>query len=155
MATLHRTFIYAIAAGLLIPAAEPALAADGVTCCPSGGTGFTSGNDMGGLVPSTPDVSQSAAWHAYKFERDGIQYVQVNDRNGDVRVVIGLIGDTAWTLPMGRDADRVSTPHRRLPIPKDAVRSVVYHSPEIELVAYVGANGVVWAVEGLGGATTP
>lgn len=156
MATPHNTLIYAIAASLLIPTVGPALAAgdgDGSGGSSSGGHGLvvppppvtTAG--MGQPQPQTADISRDPRWHAYKFEQDGIQYLQVNDSDGNVRVTLGIIDSTVWTLPMGRDAGRVSTSQRRLVTPANAARSVIYHTPDFEFVAYVGTNGVVWAVE--------
>lgn len=160
MSTPHNTLIHAIAASLLISAVGPALASgdgDGSGGSSSGGHGLVvppppvTAAGMGQAQPQTPDISRDPRWRAYKFEQDGIEYLQVNDSDGNVRVTLGIIGGTVWTLPMGRDARRVSTSERRLVTPANAVRSVIHHTPDFELVAYVGTNGVVWAVEGSDG----
>ncbi len=99
---------------------------------------------LGQSFPQADDVSLAAAWRVYEFEREGVRYLQVNGLDGTVHAAIGFIGDTFWALPVS--ADRVSTPQRPLPISAEAVPSVVYRSPDAELVAYADAGGVVWSV---------
>lgn len=64
---------------------------------------------LGQSWPNTPDVSVSPHWHAYVFERGGVRYIQINDRNGTVHAAIGQAGDTLFALPLGVDAQRVDT----------------------------------------------
>lgn len=93
------------------------------------------------------DVSQSATWSAYELERDGIQYLQVNDSSGNVRVIIGNIGETFWTLPAGNTSDRVSLPQQTLSIPAGAKRTEVYRRPGVVLAAYEVDGGITWSIE--------
>ena len=65
--------------------------------------------DLGKAWPNAKDLSSSPNWHAYVFEQDGVRYIQVNDRNGTVHAAIGVVGNTAFALPMGVDAQHVST----------------------------------------------
>ncbi|WP_242107995.1 hypothetical protein [Luteimonas aquatica] len=147
MATLHRTLAYVIAAGALAPTANAALAEDGGPII-SDGHGFKKTEGLGAPAPVAPNVSIDPTWFVYKFDREGIEYLQVNDRAGNVRLVLGAIDNIVWTLPLGDQANQVSTSLQQQAIPADAKRSVVYHSAEFDLVAYTGANGVVvWAVE--------
>jgi hypothetical protein len=64
-------------------------------------------DDLGKAWPGTQDQSASPNWHAYVFERDGVRYVQINDRNGTMHAAIGMVGSTAFALPMGLDASNV------------------------------------------------
>lgn len=64
-------------------------------------------NNLGQAFPSAGLVAQDTTWQVYQFERDGVRYLQINDRVGNVRAAVGRIGGTAWVLPMGLDVDRV------------------------------------------------
>ncbi|MEQ4576804.1 MAG: hypothetical protein ABN502_17970 [Gammaproteobacteria bacterium] len=120
----------------------------GTACCLGEPHGVAKASTGIGLsAPIAANVSEDAAWNAYEFERDGIQYLQINDRNGNVRAAIGNIGDTFWTLPVGIDANRVSTPQQRLSIPNGSKRHEVYRRPNVVLAAYETANGIIWSIE--------
>jgi hypothetical protein len=132
---------WALAASLLVLMVEPALAQ------PSDGHGTPKGTTgLGKSSPSTSDVSLDPAWRVYAFERDGVSYLQVNDLSGAVHAVVGLVGGVVWTLPLGSDVDRVSTPQQPLPVAPDATWSVVYRSAEVELKVYAEAGTPVWVV---------
>jgi hypothetical protein len=64
-------------------------------------------NDLGKAWPNAQDVSVNPNWHVYAFERGGVRYIQINDRHGVVHAAIGLVGNAAFALPMGVDAQRV------------------------------------------------
>ncbi|HUB89273.1 MAG TPA: hypothetical protein VMA74_06035 [Dyella sp.] len=44
------------------------------------------------------------------FMLNGIQYIQVNDLNGTVHAAVGTANGTSIVLPVGVDAQNVSTP---------------------------------------------
>lgn len=99
----------------LLCAGLTAAVATGVNaqCCPSGTSGsprLLSSNGLGESAPRAANLSTDPAWRIYEFQRDGVNYLQVNDLAGNVRVAVGRVGDTAWVMPMGTDADRVSIP---------------------------------------------
>lgn len=102
---------------------------------------------VGQAALQSEDVSQSTGWNAYELERDGIQYLQVNDNDGNVHVIIGNIGQTFWTLPAGGAADLVSLPQQPLSIPAGATRTEVYRRPGVVLAAYEVSGGVIWSIE--------
>ncbi|WP_226470654.1 hypothetical protein [Luteimonas panaciterrae] len=133
----------------LVSMTTPVFAAEPSCGCPEEGHTLVKRavTGLGRPIPPAQDQSLSAAWRVYELERDGVLHLQVTDATGVVRFVVGQIGTTVWRLPMGSDVDRVSTPQRRLPIPAGSVRTVVYRSQDVEIVAYNGANGVMWAVE--------
>lgn len=122
------------------------------TPTPTGGPGDPHGTPkattgLGQTNPPSVNVSQSDAWAAYEFERDGIQYLQVNDSRGNVRAIIGGVGETFWTLPAGSAADRVSLPQQALSIPAGAPRTEVYRTADVVLAAYEVDGGIIWSIE--------
>lgn len=61
---------------------------------------------LGTSWPNTTDVSANPRYHVYRFERQGVRYIQVNDANGAVRGAIGYIANQVIELPVGIDASR-------------------------------------------------
>ncbi|QSQ35950.1 hypothetical protein ISN31_03365 [Xanthomonas translucens pv. translucens] len=111
-------------------------------CCPSGGTvpkaKATTG--LGEASPAATDLSADPAWKIYQFERDGISYLQINDVDGRVRSAVGRVGDTAWAMPMGTDADRVSIAS------SSVLGTVVYSSDDFVVRVVKGAKKLSWIV---------
>lgn len=149
MATFDRMALRVVAAGALMCVAGYVQAeTESTACCPGEPHGAPLAKTGVGLsAPLTSDVSQASTWNVYEFEREGIYYLQVNDRSGRVRAVIGNIGEEFWAVPMGTDVERVSTPQRRLPIPAGAKRIEVLRRPYSVLAAYETAGGVIWSIE--------
>lgn len=90
-----------------------------------------SGNDLGSPAPSKPNFSASPAWRAYAYDRGNVRFVQINDSNGVLRIVVAVADGNTLILPMGVDADRI-----HLAIPYDA--EVVYSDGVIEIDANDG-----------------
>ena len=67
---------------------------------------------LGQAWPNTTDVSASPNYHAYVFVLGGIQYIQINDLNGNVLGSVGTAGGQFITLPIGKFAQLVSTPQQ-------------------------------------------
>lgn len=67
---------------------------------------------LGQAWPNAPDVSISPNYHAYVFVLGGIQYIQINDANGNVLGSVGTAGGQFITLPIGKFARLVSTPQQ-------------------------------------------
>ena len=105
------------------------------------------GQGLGQSIPQAQDLSVDPGWLVYGFERDGMDYFQVNDLAGHVHIVIGNAAGTFWVLPAGDSSARVSLPEQRLPVPAKATRTVVYRSSAFTLVRYAGGADVLWAVE--------
>mgnify|MGYP003422914816 FL=1 len=127
--------------------------------CPSDGhgNGKLSGSGLGESFPMSADLAVDPAWQVYEFERDGIRYVQVNDKAGRVRVAVGRIDDTFWVLPIGSDADRVSLGSRPLAVGKGVkpmLRSIrgksIYRSNDLEVVLHRNGDQDRWVI-GLSG----
>lgn len=145
--SLHAPFlVLVLVAGAL--AAPSALAACG--CTDDGhGTPLLGGHSLGQSFPPAGLVAQDAAWRVYEFEREGIRYVQVNDRYGVVRAAVGRIADTLWVLPMGTDVDRVRVSGGAASLALPGM-STVYRSAEIEVDVVLDANGQPsWIVRSL------
>jgi hypothetical protein len=68
---------------------------------------------LGQAWPNAVDVSLSPHWHVYVFVLNGVKYIQVNDINGNVIGAVGTAGGQFITLPIGEDAQYVSTPQQR------------------------------------------
>ena len=64
---------------------------------------------LGQAWPNAADVSANPHWHVYVFVLNGIEYVQVNDLNGTVHAAIGTVAGTTIVLPIGVDAQNVTT----------------------------------------------
>jgi hypothetical protein len=62
---------------------------------------------LGESWPNAADVSTNPDWHAYVFQKDGVRYIQINDRNGTVHAAFGKAGEMVFALPVGVDAQRV------------------------------------------------
>ncbi|MGO1069295.1 hypothetical protein [Lysobacter sp. CA199] len=136
-----RTWICVLLAGSL-------LASGGAVGQASGGNTGPAAMAKTGLGQSgnSNDLSVDSLWKVYAFERKGIRYLQVDDQSGTPRAAIAYIGDTFWTLPIGQDVDRVSTPQEPIAIPSGAVQRVVYQSKDVQLSAFESASGVFWRI---------
>jgi hypothetical protein len=132
------------AALLIAPLTFCALAAN-AACCPSDGNGSQIQRmGLGERRPAAPDLAIDSTWNVYQFERDGIRYVQINDRDGHVRAAVGRIEDLLWVLPVGSDADRVSTPGN--PAPEWAsVGQVIFRSGDLMVRWHESPNGDAWS----------
>jgi threonine/homoserine efflux transporter RhtA len=69
----------------------------------------TPATGLGQAWPNTADVSANPNWHVYVFILNGIKYVQVNDLNGTVHAAVGTTSGAIIVLPMGVDAQNVTT----------------------------------------------
>jgi hypothetical protein len=87
---------------------------------------------LGQAWPNAVDLSHSPSWHVYVFERDGIRYIQINDRNGTVHAALGQTGDTVFALPVGVDSDHVTV---AAPAQNDALPPAIYQDESISVMA--------------------
>jgi hypothetical protein len=98
---------------------------------------------LGQAMPAAVDLASDPAWQVYEFERDGIRYLQINDTANSARAAIGQIGATAWVLPIGRDADRVSIQTGAQP---PVSGRTVYRDKKVEVVHYRQLNQDRWII---------
>lgn len=113
-------------------------------CCPGTGHGAPKASSgLGESYPEAVDLAVDPSWQVYEFEKDGIQYVQINDRQGAVRAAVGRIEDMFWVLPIGGDAERVLLSDDVMPagLPK-----VLYRSQDVEVVLYQDGTHHKWIV---------
>ena len=75
---------------------------------------------LGQSWPNASDVSSSPNFHAYVFTLGGIQFVQINDLNGNVIGAVGSSNGQFITLPVGRFSQLVSTPQQAPAVPTTA-----------------------------------
>ena len=67
---------------------------------------------LGQAWPNATDQSLASGYHAYVFVIGGIQYIQINDQNGNVLGSVGTTGGQYIVLPVGKYAPQVSTPQQ-------------------------------------------
>jgi hypothetical protein len=95
------------------------------------------GQGLGSAQPLASDVSLSPHFQ-------GIEYLQVNDTNGTVHVAMGTANGTLIVLPVGSDAQNVSTPDAPLSVAVSGTETV-YTDAQITLTVGVSASGaLVW-----------
>lgn len=104
------------------------------------------GAGLGQTWPNAQDVSISTHWHVYVFGNNGIRYVQVNDAYGNVRVAFGAANGQFLVLPMGRDAQRISTPQQPAAsggtaVPLTSYSETIYRDDAITLDAVPMSDG--------------
>ncbi len=97
---------------------------------------------LGQSWPNATDVSVNPNWHVYVFEKDGVRYVQVNDSNGGVHGAIATAGGQVLVLPIGSDAQNVTTTTATTTTPSTSA-STVYRDSKIAINAAVQPTGVV------------
>lgn len=112
--------------------------------CPDDGVGAPAAKSgLGQEFPAAPDLAADTAWQVYEFQRDGINYIQINDHYGKVRAAVGRIGETFWTMPIGIDADRVTIEGDDEP---GGVPKVLLRSEDVEVVLYQDGGVQRWQV---------
>lgn len=97
---------------------------------------------LGQAWPNTTDVSANPHWHVYVFEKDGIRYVQVNDTNGGVHAAIATAGGQVLVLPIGKDAQSVTTTTDTTTTPSTTANTI-YNDGTVTINAAVQPTGAV------------
>ena len=102
---------------------------------------------LGQAWPNTTDVSASPYFHTYVFMLGGVEYVQVNDINGNVLGAIGTANGQFITLPIGRFSQYVSTPQEPAAIASVGTPinnpATVYQDASTKITATPLSNGAV------------
>ncbi|MCW0399273.1 hypothetical protein ACQHIH_21875 (plasmid) [Xanthomonas sontii] len=127
----------------LIVAAGMALSfqAQAQSCCPSGGHGVPAATGLGESAPRAANLATDSTWRIYEFQRDGVNYLQINDATGVVRAAVGRINKTLWVLPMGKDVARVT-----LSVTPASPARVVYQTRDFVVWVRSDAAGDAWVV---------
>lgn len=100
----------------------------------------TPASGLGQSWPNAPDVSANPHYHVYRFDRDGVAYIQVNDLQGKVRAAFGIAQSVPFALPMGVDTQNVTTTAGSSPTD---LMQVVYQDNSITVEAESQADGSV------------
>lgn len=102
---------------------------------------------LGQSWPNATDVSASPNWHAYVFVLGGIEYVQVNDQNGNVIGAVGTANGQFITLPIGAFAQLVTTPQQPAAVTTTAqpaaAPTTVYQDAAVQVTATPKTDGTV------------
>jgi hypothetical protein len=101
---------------------------------------------LGQAWPNAQDVSASTHWHVYTFSNNGVQYFQVNDLYGNLRVAFANVNGQFLVLPMGRDAQRLSTPQQTAStsgtaVPLTSYTETVYRGSDVQVQAVPMSDG--------------
>jgi hypothetical protein len=101
---------------------------------------------LGQAWPNAQDVSASTHWHVYTFANNGVQYFQVNDLYGNLRVAFASVNGQFLVLPMGRDAKRLATPQQTAStsdtaVPLTSYTETVYQDSDIQVQAVPMSDG--------------
>ncbi|GFZ98239.1 hypothetical protein [Dyella caseinilytica] len=92
---------------------------------------------LGASWPNAADVSAASNWHVYVFRLHGIKYVQINDLGGTVHAAIGTANGTTIVLPVGVDAQNVTTTATAA----SSTAQVVYHDASTTITATPQSSG--------------
>lgn len=65
------------------------------------------GPGLGSSWPNARDLSHAPGYHAYRWDKDGVGYVQVNGAHGEPVLALATRGGIVLVLPIG-DPSRVS-----------------------------------------------
>ncbi|NYI19305.1 hypothetical protein FHR53_003192 [Xanthomonas arboricola] len=128
-------------------------------CCPSGGIGAHAMTGLGDSNPKATNLSIDPSLAIYELHRDGVTYLQINDVTGVVRAVVARVDNAIWTLPMGKDVERVVLPsanrisasmHSNDAATLDAIQHdqarLVYKTKNFTVLTRRGATGEQWIV---------
>jgi hypothetical protein len=101
---------------------------------------------LGQAWPNAQDLSASSHWHVYVFANNGVKYIQVNDLNGNLRTAFAVANGQFLVLPMGRDAQRLSTPQQSAPasataVPLSSYAETIYRGAGVQLSAVPMSDG--------------
>ncbi|WP_205391675.1 hypothetical protein [Xanthomonas hydrangeae] len=128
-------------------------------CCPSGGIGAHAMTGLGDSTPKAANLAIDPSLAIYELHRDGVTYLQINDVTGVVRAVVARVDNALWTLPMGKDVERVVLPSANKisastrsndPATPDAIQRdqarLVYKTKNFTVLARREATGDRWIV---------
>lgn len=92
---------------------------------------------LGQTWPNAADVSVSPHYHVYVFARDGVSYIQVNGLNGTVLGAVAVGGQEVLVLPVGEDAQYVTTSQTA------GQGETVYRDSSTQIAAQPADNGAI------------
>jgi len=101
---------------------------------------------LGQSWPNASDLSSNPNFHAYVFTLGGIQYVQINDANGNVLGAVGTSNGQFITLPVGLFSQLVTTPQQGpsvTPAAPAAAPTTVYQDTATTVTATALSDGTL------------
>jgi hypothetical protein len=98
---------------------------------------------LGQAWPNAADVSVSPHYHVYRFVRDGIQYIQVNDLGGTVHAAIAAANGTVLVLPIGVDAAKAKSATAGTAAIASSMTETVYQDTNVSVSAIPQSDGSV------------
>jgi hypothetical protein len=98
---------------------------------------------LGQAWPNAADVSVSPHYHVYRFVRDGIQYIQVNDLGGTVHAAIASANGTVLVLPIGVDAAKAKSAVAGALSAASSTAETVYQDATVSVSATPQSDGSV------------
>ncbi|HCQ46278.1 hypothetical protein [Stenotrophomonas rhizophila] len=116
-------------------------------CCPGDiKEPMSAGSGIGQVQPPETDVSLDRQWAVHTFERDGVGYLQVSEKSGDVQFIIGKSGSFYWVLPAGPNDTSITLPSDHGQTAPIHAREV-YRHPEFRLLVSGWGRTATWWVE--------
>lgn len=98
---------------------------------------------LGQSWPNAADVSLNPHYHVYRFVRDGIQYIQINDLGGTVHAAVASAPGTVLALPIGVDATKVITAVVNTPAIASSNAVTVYQDTTVSVLVTPQSGGSV------------
>jgi hypothetical protein len=114
----------------------------------------TPATGLGQSWPNATDVSTNVHYHVYRFERDGVAYIQVNDLQGQVRAAVATTQNAAFALPVGMDAQHVTVVTGPAVASRDASQ-VVYQDGAMTVTVLAQDDGSVNIMAMMGDCSDP
>ena len=108
----------------------------------SGGARADQGRGLGAAWPNAQDVSRAPGFHAYRWDRGGVAYVQVNDASGAPVLAVAVARNGALLLPIGHP-DKVRVIGRDATgVVSNPTGPVIYVDAQVEVSTTVDAYEV-------------
>lgn len=104
---------------------------------------------LGEQHPNSKNLSKSADFQVYRFNKNGITFFQLNDSTGNVLTAIGVAGGESFVVPIGSltasqiivNQGATATATATATCPCSA--QVVYDDATTRIIVVYGANGQV------------
>jgi hypothetical protein len=97
---------------------------------------------LGQAWPYAPDMSSSSNYHVYVFDKNGVRFIQVNDRSGHIHGAVAIGEGFSLVLPVGSRSDIViesADPASPSSIPQERV----YRDERTQIIAQPQSNGLL------------
>lgn len=96
---------------------------------------------------STPSVD--GFWRVHQIDGRGSAHLRITDVYGRTQLILGLVDGRIWAVPGCDTETSVSLPDASLPIPDDAMISIVHLGEQFQVLHFGHPSGSIWSVEPL------